>query len=120
MPKDASRSPFDRRNKIKKTYFGPFKVIYKADKYFTLLQNGVLNNVPINRLKTADLPLYHTDESLQSSTCEATKFIENANLSFDDSSSLNHLNSLTWNQFSEAVEWGVSSDLMPLLIYDLY
>ena len=33
--RDASRSPLER------TYFGPFKVIYKADKYFTLIQNGV-------------------------------------------------------------------------------
>ena len=70
---------------MEKTYFGPFKVIYKADKYFTLLQNGVLNNVSINRLKTAHLPLFHADDSLQSSTCEAT---ENVPLSSDDLSSL--------------------------------
>ena len=78
MQKDASRSPLER------TYFGPFKVIYKADKYFTLFQNGVLNNVSINRIKTAHLPLFHADDSLQSSTCEAT---ENVYLSFDDASS---------------------------------
>ena len=76
--KDASRSPLER------TYFGPFKVIYKADKHFTLLQNGVLNNVSINRLKTAHLPLFHADDFLQSSTYEAT---EKVYLCFDDSSS---------------------------------
>ena len=81
MRKDASRSPLER------TYFGPFKVICKADKYFTLLQNGVLKNVSINRLKTAPLPLFQTDESLQSSTCEATESTENDQLSSDDSSS---------------------------------
>ena len=74
--KDASRSPSER------TYFGPFKVIYKADKYFTLLQNRVLNNVSINRLKTAHLPRFHRDDSLESSTCEAT---ENVYLSSDGS-----------------------------------
>ena len=74
--KDALRSPLER------TYFGPFKVIYKADKYFTLQQNGVLDNVSINRIKTAHLPLFQADDSSQSSTCEAT---ENVRLSFDDS-----------------------------------
>ena len=48
---DATRPPFT------KVYFGPFKVVYKTDKYFTLLQNGNFNNVSIDRLKTAHLPL---------------------------------------------------------------
>ena len=70
----------------KKTYFGPFNVIHKTDKYFTLLQNGVLNNVSINRLKTAHLPLFYTNKSLQPPTRETTEFTENVHLSSDDSS----------------------------------
>ena len=75
------------RSLLERTYYGPFKVFYKADKYFTLLQNGVLNNVSINRLKTAHLLLFHADDSLRSSTSEATKSTENVRLSSDDSSS---------------------------------
>ena len=56
-----------------------------------MLQNGVqylINNVSINRLKTAHLPLFHADDSLQSSTCEGTESAENVHLSSDDSYSL--------------------------------
>ena len=35
----------------------------------------------------AHLPLFQTDESLQSSTCEATEFTENVDLFSDDPSS---------------------------------
>ena len=48
---DATRPP------LTKVYFGPFKVVYRTDKYFTLLQNGNFNNVLIDKLKTAHLPL---------------------------------------------------------------
>ena len=48
---DATRPP------LTKVYFDPFKVVYKTDKYFTLLQNGNFNKVSINRLKTAHLHL---------------------------------------------------------------
>ena len=54
--KDFTRSPFERH------YFGPFKVAFKSDKFFTLVQNGALNNVSINRLKTAHLPLFCSDD----------------------------------------------------------
>ena len=40
-----------------KVYFGPFKVVYKTDNYFTLLQTGNFNNASIDRLKTVHLPL---------------------------------------------------------------
>ena len=52
---DAARPP------LTKVYFGPFKVVYRTEKYFTLLQNGNFNNVSIDKLKTAHLPL--TSES---------------------------------------------------------
>ena len=81
VEKDASRSPLER------TYFGLFKVIYKADRHFTLLQNGALHNVSINCLITARFPIFCTDEFLQSSTCEAAESTENVHLSSDDSSS---------------------------------
>ena len=48
---DSTRPP------LTKVYFVPFRVGYKTDKYFTLLQNGSFNNVSIDRLKTARLPL---------------------------------------------------------------
>ena len=48
---DATRPP------LTKVHFGPFKVVYRTDKYFTFLQNGNFNNVLIDRLKTAHLPL---------------------------------------------------------------
>ena len=41
------------RPSLTKVYFGPFKVVYKTDKYFILLQNGNFNNVSNDRLKTA-------------------------------------------------------------------
>ena len=49
------------RSSLTKVYFGPFKVVYTTDKYFTLLQNENFNNVSIDRLKTAHLLL--TSES---------------------------------------------------------
>ena len=52
-----------------------------------MLQNGELNNVSINCLKTAHLPLFYSDESLQSSTCEAAESTKNVHLSSDGSSS---------------------------------
>ena len=52
-----------------------------------MLQNGVLNNVSTNRLKTAQLPLFHTDDSLQSSTRKTTEFTDDADLFSDDPSS---------------------------------
>ena len=82
MQKDASQSPLER------TYFGSFKVIQKADKYFALLQNGVLSNISVNCLKIVHLPYFHTDKSLQSLTCEATESTGNVHFSSDDSSSL--------------------------------
>ena len=48
---DATKPP------LTKVYFGPFKVVYRTDKYITLFQNGNFNNVSIDRLKTAHLPL---------------------------------------------------------------
>ena len=48
---DATRPP------LTKVYFGPFKEVYKTDKYFNLLQNENFNNLSIDRLKTAHLPL---------------------------------------------------------------
>ena len=48
---DATKPP------LTKVYFGLFKVVHKTDKYFTLLQNSNFNNVSIDRLKTAHLPL---------------------------------------------------------------
>ena len=48
---DATRPP------LTKVYFGPFKVVYKTDKYFTFHQNGNFNNVSIDRSKTAHLSL---------------------------------------------------------------
>ena len=66
-------------------YFGLFKVTYKTDlkmtfKYFTLLQNGALNNVSINRLKSTHLPLLDTDKFVQSSTRDATELTDDVDL----------------------------------------
>ena len=47
---DATRPP------LTKVYFGSFKVVYRTEKYFTLLQNENFNNVSIDRSKTAHLP----------------------------------------------------------------
>ena len=59
---DATRPP------LSKVYSGPFKVVFRADKYFTILQNGVFNNVSIDRLKTAHLPLFRElDDSFRPS-----------------------------------------------------
>lgn len=55
---DASKPP------LAKVYLGPFKVVYRSDKYFTILQNGVFNNVSVDRLKTAHLPLTESTDQL--------------------------------------------------------
>ena len=78
--KDASRAPLER------VYTGPYKVIYRSDKYFTLLQHGSLNNVSINRLKTANLPLHCDDGSVRSTQQEdvSIKFDEMSTTSSAD------------------------------------
>ena len=109
--KEASRSPLER------TYFGPFKVIYKANKYITLLQNGVLNNVSINRLKTHTY-LFFT----QMNPCNLQHARLQKMFGYLLATHLlhKHLNFRTWIPFSDAVEWGMSSDLLLFLIYSLY
>ena len=44
-----------RRSPLQKPYDGPYKVLEKSDKFFSILKNGKSSNVSIDRLKPAFL-----------------------------------------------------------------